>query len=96
MTSLHQMENIAEVVGEVMKNYQKQAWQLIGTDGGVKSGAPISRSGHVNASATLHAAAVQALALVEAAQIQAAAIDRLTAALLVQKPRRARCPSDRD
>ncbi|MYZ51178.1 hypothetical protein [Malikia spinosa] len=95
MTSLHQMENIAEVVGEVMKNYQKQAWQIIGNEGGVNVG-PIARSGHVNAYATLHAAAVQALARVEAAQIQAAAIDRLTAALLVQKPRRSRCLANKD
>ena len=95
MTGQHQAECIAEVVGEVMKNYQRQAFQIVGQDGPVAV-SPIARAQHVNASAALHAAAVQALALVEAAQIQAAAMDRLTAALLAQKPRRSRCPSDRD
>jgi hypothetical protein len=93
MSNAQPVDGITELVNLAMTEYQKHAWQSIGTEGGVSKGSPLARAGHVQASATLHAAAVHALALVEAAQIQASAIDRLTAALKAQKPRRDRCAS---
>lgn len=81
-------EAIEKAVGEVLTAYlaSDRSDYLAGPVGSMA----LKQGNWLKAAATLHAGAVHALALVEAAQIHASALDRLTAAIRASSIKRNR------
>ena len=82
--------DMLEVVSGVLAAYKAQ------DPSDYQCGAPLAnhptmQGNWLKSAATLHAASLQALAVVEAAQIQADAIDRLAAAIRAAGPEHKRC-----
>lgn len=83
MSAGFQTEAITDAVNDAMKTYLAAVDAQLG---GASIGERHSLcAGAIQAAATMHAAAWQTLAMVEAAEIQAAALDRLAIAIRSQR-----------